>query len=136
IRSVFIEVIRLQIAISWGQGTGSVISQHDRLGVFELGKYLGLKSRMHLRAVALAGGEACPVRCGLARKDAHAGLLARFGERIAGLQHLLLAAEPAGGLGAEVVAQGEEDLGAKSLEERPPALTRQARPERADALRR
>ena len=75
---VLVQVIRLQIAIGGRQRIQAVVGQHNRLGVLEFRKHLGLKGRQHVRAVGLARAQGRPVRGRQAREHADARHPGRF----------------------------------------------------------
>src|SRR5579863_759868 len=85
--------------------------------------------------VALRCGDVCFVGNRLAREQADAGIVAAFRKVVADLELILASAELAGRPCREVVGKGEEDLGAKGLEKRAPAVAWHGGLERTDALR-
>src|ERR1700680_3626456 len=75
------------------------------------------------------------MRDGVTRPETHAGIVTALRDVVVYFPLVFLATKLAGDLGGELVGEGEEDLGAESLQEGAPGLTGQRRAQRADALR-
>jgi hypothetical protein len=87
-----------------------------------------------VRVVALRCGDVRFVGNRLACEQTDAGIMATFRQVIADLQLILPPAELAGCFRREIIGKSEENLGAKRLEKRAPALARHGGFQRADAL--
>src|ERR1700722_17628811 len=68
-------------------------------------------------------------------EQAHAGVVRALCEVVADFQLILPSAQLAGGARGEVIGKREKNLGAEGLQKSAPALARQRRAKRTDALR-
>src|SRR5438270_3914854 len=113
----------------------AVVGKHNGLGILEFGERLHVKAIVGAKAVGLRSREIRAVGNGLAGQQADMRVVAAFREVVAGLEPLLAPAEPARGLGREIVREREEHFGSKGLHQSSPGLPRQRGLERTEALR-
>src|SRR5450631_1950449 len=88
VAGVYVEVVRLEIAVRRRLGIQAVVRQDDGLSVLELGEDLRLEHVVEQEAVRLRGTDRGSLRGGSARQHADMRVLSRFGDRVAGFETL------------------------------------------------
>src|SRR5437763_1945658 len=107
IRAVWIEIVRLQVAVCRRMRIESIVRQDNRLRVFQFGENLRFKDEITLHVVSLAGAQGGLMCSCAAGEHANAGILPVFRKAVMQLQLLFLAAELRSALGAKVIREGK-----------------------------
>jgi len=113
-----------QVPLHKGRGKRieAVIGQRHGLPVLEFGKRFEVEEEITQGVVPLRGGDIDFVRDRIAGEERNACMMTAFRDVVIPLPLVFLSAELAGDSGGEIVREGQEDLGARGLQERPPGL--------------
>src|SRR5690242_14798885 len=122
VAGLYVEVVRLQVAVLRRQWIEAVVRQDDRLRVLKLHEHARPKRVVRLHAVELACRERLAGRRRAACEQRDVRTLAGFRDGVPRFESVDSSAQIRGKLRRELVAGRQEHLRAKTLEQRPPAL--------------